>query len=120
MSFRQNINQQLRDAGHGELADRIELLLNDSIPSNRNAPLQISHNESNEDLPLSGYGEDTPDPISEFKAPSDPIPDPGNFPLPHKHNSDRVQNMTNGWNSDLSVYYNAPQHTHRSARNIHH
>ena len=113
MSFRQNVNQQLRDAGYDDVADRVELLLSDTVPSNRNAPLQISHNESNEDLPLSGYGEDTPDPISEFKAPSDPIPDPGNFPPPHKHNSDRVQNMTNGWNSDLSVYYNAPQHTHR-------
>ena len=113
MSFRQNVNQQLRDAGYDDVADRVEMLLSDTIPSNRNAPLQITHNEANEDLPLSGYGEDSPDAISEFKEPSDPIPDPGNFPPPHKHNSDRVQNMTNGWNSDLSVYYNAPAHTHR-------
>lgn len=113
MSFRQNVSQQLRDAGHDDVADSIELLLSDTIPETKNAPLQITHNEANEDLPLSGYGEDSPDAISEFKEPSDPIPDPGNFPPPHKHNSDRVQNMTNGWNSDLSVYYNAPAHTHR-------
>ena len=92
MSFRQNVNQQLRDAGYDDVADRVEMLLSDTIPSNRNAPLQITHNEANEDLPLSGYGEDSPDAISEFKEPSDPIPDPGNFPPPHKHNSDRVKN----------------------------
>tara|TARA_E500000331_G_scaffold356527_1_gene415133 strand:+ start:216 stop:2399 length:2184 start_codon:yes stop_codon:yes gene_type:complete len=113
MSYRQNVSQQLRDAGHDDVADSIELLLSDTTPETKNAPLQITHNEANEDLPLSGYGEDSPDAISEFKEPSDPIPDPGNFPPPHKHNSDRVQNMTNGWNSDLSVYYNAPAHTHR-------
>ena len=113
MSYKQNVSQQLRAAGHDDVADSIELLLSDTIPETKNAPLQITHNEANEDLPLSGYGEDSPDAISEFKEPSDPIPDPGNFPPPHKHNSDRVQNMTNGWNSDLSVYYNAPAHVHR-------
>ena len=113
MSFRQNVNQQLRDAGYDDVADRVELLLSDTIPANRNAPLRITHNESNEDLPISGYGEDTPPPTSEFREPSDQIPDPGNFPPPHKHNSDRVQNMTNGWNADLSTYYTAPQHTHK-------
>ena len=113
MSFRQIVNQQLRDAGYEDVADAVELLLSESIPTNYNAPITVTVNESLTDLPISGYGNDTPPPVSEFREPSDPIPDPGNFPPPHKHNSDRVVNMTNGWNSDLSVYYNAPQHTHK-------
>ena len=72
MSFRQNINQQLRDAGYDDIADAVELLLSDTIPSSRNAPLTITVNESIVDFPISGYGSDVADPTSEFRETSDP------------------------------------------------
>ena len=113
MSFRQNINQQLRDAGYDDLADRIELLLSDTIPSNRTAPLSITTNESIIDYPLSGYGSDEVAPTSEFRENSDPVPDPGNFPPPHKYGTDRSLTLTDGFNSDISSYYNIPAQEHK-------
>ena len=113
MSFRQNINQQLRDAGYDELADRVELLLSDSIPSNRNAPLTITVNESISDYPLSGYGSDEAAPTSQFRENSDPLPDPGNFPPAHVYGTDRALTLTDGFNSDVGTYYNVPTQEHK-------
>ena len=113
MSFRQNINQQLRDAGYDDLADRIELLLSDTIPSNRNAPLSITVNESIVDYPLSGYGSDEVEATSEFRKNSDPIPDPGNFPPVHVYGADRALTLTDGFNSDVGSYYNVPSQEHK-------
>ena len=113
MSFRQNINQQLRDAGYDDVADAVELLLSDSIPSNRNAPLRITVNESISDYPLSGYGSDEAAPTSEFRKNSDSLPDPGNFPPVHVYGTDRALTLTDGFNSDVGAYYNTPTQEHR-------
>ena len=113
MSFRQNINQQLRDAGYEDIANSIELLLSDAIPSNRNAPLSVTVNESIMDYPLSGYGADEVAPTSEFSQNSDPIPDPGNFPPIHAYGTDRSLTVTDGFNSDISTYYNVPAQEHK-------
>ena len=104
MSFRQNINQQLRDAGYDDIADAVELLLSDTIPSSRNAPLTITVNESIVDFPISGYGSDVADPTSEFRETSDPV---------HTFGTDRALTLTNGFNSDIGTYYNAPAQTHK-------
>ena len=113
MSFRQNVNQQLRDAGYDDLADRIQLLLSDTIPSNRNAPLSITVNESIVDYPLSGYGSDEVAPTSEFRQNSDPLPDPGNFPPVHAYGTDRALTLTDGFNSDIGSYYSIPLQEHK-------
>ena len=113
MSFRQKINQQLRDAGYDDIADAVAFLLSDTIPSNRNAPLTITVNESIVDFPISGYGSDVADPTSEFRETSDPLPDPGNFPPVHAFGTDRALTLTNGFNSDIGTYYNAPAQTHK-------
>ena len=91
MSFRQNINQQLRDAGYDDIADAVELLLSDTIPSSRNAPLTITVNESIVDFPISGYGSDVADPTSEFRETSDPLPDPGKPGRQARHDVSSLQ-----------------------------
>ena len=113
MSFRQNVNQQLRDLGYDDIADRLELLLSDTIPSNRNAPLSITVNESIDDYPLSGYGSDEVAPTSEFRQNSDPLPDPGDFPPVHAYGTDRALTLTDGFNSDIGSYYSIPLQEHK-------
>ena len=113
MSFRQIVNQQLRDAGYEDVADAVELLLNESIPTNYNAPITVTVNESIVDYPLSGYGADVVDATSEFRENSDPIPDPGNFPPVHAHGTDRALTLTDGFDSDIGTYYNTPAQEHK-------